>query len=482
MKELRRILKSQEGQFLEFVSMYKGSREKGLRRKSAKAVAQEVAEALSAFANSDGGILLAGVEDDGRVFGLDYSEEKLQLIANAPKELVKPPVRPRIDRAEYRGELLLKFELPPSPVPHQLTDGRYVLRTGNQNLPFPSGQITALKKAKARTLYERQFVPGASVQDLDKGLLTEFKEKLGLVGDPLKALASRYGLVDFSAAEPRVTLAALLLFGKDPSAYHSRCGIDFLKYEGKERTYGTKPNLLKRVRIEAPISKLIDNASQVMKEHIKERTIPHDLFYVEKFEYPSFAWQEVLVNAVAHRDYGLTGGSIEVSMFDDRLEVRSPGNLPEPLSLGQLYSQERVHFSRNPLITRVLTDLGHMRELGEGVPRIFDEMERNYLEPPELTEKGFTFCVVLRNSPFYDEETQRWVQMFSKLPLNWRQRRALAYAKHHGMSFTSKSYQKIGGVDRDTAYKEIKAMVKLGIATPSKEKYGRRYTVVEPAG
>lgn len=477
MKELRRFLKKDEGQFLEFVSMFKGSLEKGRKRKSFRAVAQEVAESLSAFANSDGGTLLAGVEEGGGVLGLDYSEDQLQQIADSPVNLVKPALSPKIERIDYEGEVVFKFKVTPSPIAHQLADGRYLLRSGQENLPFSPDQIGALKQTKAHTLYERQFVPGTSVQDLDRKLLREFKERLKFSGDPLETLSDTYGLVELSGDEPKVTLSALLLFARDPLAFHPRCGVDFLKYEGRERRYGKDLNLVARLRIEAPLFKLIDEASQVIRKHVKERAVPHDLFYVEKFEYPTLAWQEALTNAVAHRDYSITGCPIEVSMFDDRVEVTSPGTLPGPLSLEQLYRHERVHFSRNPLLMRVLTDLGYVRELGEGIPRIFNEMENNYLQPPELKEEGFSFCVVLKNTPLYDEDTQKWVQAFSTYPLNWRQRRALAYAKHHDMTFTSKTYQKMGVVDRDTAYKEIKAMVKLGIATPFPEKHARRYRV-----
>ena len=91
-----------------------------------------------------------------------------------------------------------------------------------------------------------------------------------------------------------------------------------------------------------------------------------DLVFEERFEYPTFAWQEAIINAVAHRDYALTGTPIEVWMFDDRLEVRSPGELVEPVSIERLTHRERIHASRNPRIVRVLTDLGYMRELGEG--------------------------------------------------------------------------------------------------------------------
>ncbi|NCB31900.1 MAG: hypothetical protein EOM66_10900, partial [Clostridia bacterium] len=98
--------------------------------------------------------------------------------------------------------------------------------------------------------------------------------------------------------------------------------------------------------------------------------------------------------AVAHRDYRYEGLGIEVWMFDDRLEIRSPGELVEPVTLDRLLKQERIHASRNPRITRVLTDLGYMREQGEGIPRIFDAMEREGLYPPEFKlEAGAMFAV-----------------------------------------------------------------------------------------
>ncbi len=129
----------------------------------------------------------------------------------------------------------------------------------------------------------------------------------------------------------------------------------------------------------------------------------HDLFFRERLEYPTFAWQEALVNAVAHRDYALTGASIEVWMFDDHITVRSPGLPPAPVTLEQLRQQKSIHFSRNPLIVRVLADLGYLREMGEGVPRMYQEMEHYGLNPPELAAEGFIFSVTLRNAPIYDE-------------------------------------------------------------------------------
>jgi ATP-dependent DNA helicase RecG len=277
-----------------------------------------------------------------------------------------------------------------------------------------------------------------------------------------------------------LTLAALLLFGKDPGRWHPRCGIDFVKYEGTKRRYGAELNVVKRQWIEAPLIVLIEKAFETIRPHIRERQKLVDLFFEERLEYPAFAWQEAIINAVAHRDYGYEGLGIEVWMFDDRLEVRSPGELVEPVTLERLRKRERIHASRNPRIVRVLTDLGYMRELGEGIPRMFEAMEREGLYPPEFRlEVEVIFTVVLRNTPVYSLETLRWLKQFEHLELSGNQKRLLAYAKEHDGRFTSRAYQKLVGVDIYTASRDIKDLIRKGLVRRTK-KGGRVYRVVEP--
>ena len=106
----------------------------------------------------------------------------------------------------------------------------------------------------------------------------------------------------------------------------------------------------------------------------------------ENAEYPQFAWQEAVVNAIAHRDYGLRGTPVEIHHYDDRLEVVSPGGLVPPITLDILRKGAGGHASRNPLIVRVLVIAGLMREVGEGVPRMFEVMESNGLHKPDFAE------------------------------------------------------------------------------------------------
>lgn len=473
------VLHQLEGQFFERKSCSERSGGR-VRRRDVRSVAKDIAETLSAMANADGGALVVGIEDDGIPTGVDYPEDRMNVLREAPRNLVRPPLRVRLDEPILQGVYVLVFEVDWSPEVHQLTDGRYLLRVGDRNQPFPAEQIEALKAGKRRRIAETRIIPEASLADLDTSLLGRLREHTGLMLSD-EELLLRYRLAESRNGRLVLTLAALLLFGEDPGRWHPRCGIDFVKYEGTEQRYGAELNIVKRKWIEAPLTVLIEKAFEAIHPHIRERQKLVDLFFEERLEYPTFAWQEALINAVAHRDYGYEGLGIEIWMFDDRLEVRSPGELVEPVTLERLRKRERIHASRNPRIVRMLTNLGYMRELGEGIPRMFEVMEREGLYPPEFRlEAEVIFTVVLRNTPVYSLETLQWLRQFEHLGLSGNQKRLLAYAKEHDGCFTSRAYQKLVGVDIYTASRDIKDLIRRRAARRMK-KGGRIYQIVEPS-
>jgi ATP-dependent DNA helicase RecG len=476
-EEIGLLLRQERGQFLDFLSAYE-HKKGGTQKKPYEEFAREIARAVAGMANADGGILLVGVEPDKSVTGVAHSPEEVQALIQAPQALLTPPLNPACQRAHLGNLLLLKFEITSSAEVHRVTGGRAFYRIATENPSLPPEQIQSLKESKRHVFYERQSVLEATWEDIDLALVESLAEKIQDPRDPMSILGRLYHLVDSSRDRPSLTMAALLLFAKEPTRWHPRCGIDFVKYDGTERQHGSSLNVIKRIRFEAPLCRIVDEAVGRIKEHIRERTILHDLFFRERLEYPTFAWQEALVNAVAHRDYSLTGAPVEIWMFDDRIDVRSPGLLPSPVSIEELRRQKRVHFSRNPMMVRVLADLGYLKEMGEGIPRMFQEMEHHGLQGPEFSTEGFFFTVTLRNTPIYDEPTLRWLNQFGTSSVNVRQRRLLAYAYSHGKAFSTMDYQHIAEVDRDTAYREIRAMVKLGIVAPSKPK-SRSYRIIE---
>jgi ATP-dependent DNA helicase RecG len=471
------LLKQDRGQFLEYASAYEYRRGE-TQKKRGEDLAREIARIVSGMANADGGTLLVGVEPDRSVTGIPHEPEELQSLVQAPQMLLTPPLHPATERIRLGNLLLIQFVVASTFELHRVTGGRSFYRIATETSSLPTEQIQTLREAKRNVLYERQQPLNAGWEDLDQAAIARLSARMEDSRPPEAILAQPYHLLDTSRGRSIPNMAGLLLFAKEPLLWHPRCGIDFVKYEGTERQYGTALNIVKRIRFEVPLERLIDEAVGRIKEYVRERTVLHDLFFRERLEYPPFAWQETLVNAVAHRDYAITGAAIEMWMFDDRIEVRSPGLPPSPVTLEQLRQHKSIHFSRNPLIVRVLADLGYLREMGEGIPRIFQEMEHHGLHPPEFSVEGFFFVVTLRNTPIYDEDTLRWLNQFPRGQINLRQRRLLAYAYCHGKTFSTAEYQRVTEVDRDTAYREIRSLIKTGLVAPLKPK-SRSYRIIE---
>jgi len=478
--DIRRWRTDPEGQFLERKSAWDraGTRP---RQRPAADIARDIVETLSAMANADGGELLVGIEDDGVLSGVPHREDRIRFLEHAPADpnYTDPPLPARPLRLQTDdGLLLLRFEVSVSPVVHRLANGRYLLRVRDANVPWPADQIAALKATKAQGLFERTCPPGAAFDDLDLDLIDQLASRRNSVGDPTRLLGD-YDLAEVAGGQLVPNMAALLLFGKKPERWHPRCGLDFVRWDGAERLHGRDLNVTKRIPVRGPLITLIQAAFRAIKPFIRERQTLHDLFFRERLEYPTFVWQEAIVNAVAHRDYSLRGGRIEVHTFDDRMEVRSPGLPPAPVTIEALNRAEHVHLSRNPLIVRVLTDFGYMQELGEGIPRMFAEMEREGFYPPRFQDVGgVTFAVTLQNQPIYDPETLQWLAGFADLGLSGDQKRLLAWARSHGDCFTSREYQKLCDLDIYGASSSIKELIRKDAARQIK-KGGRVYEVLD---
>lgn len=472
---------AEEGQFFERKSALHRDGDRRLQR-GVKELAHDISDTLLAMANADGGELVVGIENDGTITGVPHSAEKIRLFLGVPKDknYLHPPLSVRSKEVLTEdGKRLLHFEVEWSPTVHLLADSRCLLRVRDRNEPFDKDKVKALKETKTQGLFERTFPAGARIADLDEVLTERLAEKVSPGSYPHELL-SRYHLTEGRNGNAMPTLAALLLFGRDPSRWHDRCGIDFVRWEGAERKSGAELNIAKRFRVEAPLAVILEKAFEAIKPFIRERQQLHDLFFVEKLEYPTFAWQEAIVNAVAHRDYSIRGMGIEVWMFDDRMEIRSPGLPPSPVTLDALAQRKHMHCSRNPLIVRVLTTLGYMRELGEGVPRMFDEMERIGHYPPRFDAIGGAIVqVTLRNEPIHDRATLEWLQKFKNIDLSGDQKRMLAYAHAHDRKFTSRNYQDVIKTDIYGTSAAIKDMIRKGVVR-SLGKGSRIYEVKEP--
>ena len=156
-------------------------------------------------------------------------------------------------------------------------------------------------------------------------------------------------------------------------------------------------NIIKDANIEEPLPRLIEKAKQFLSIQLRDFTAldPKTGLFKTEPEYPEFAWLEGIVNAVTHREYAMTGNYIRVTMYDGRLEILSPGKLPNLVTVDNI---QETRFSRNPQIARVLTEFGLVRELNEGVKRIYADMKEQNLDSPIYTENDHSVTLILKNN------------------------------------------------------------------------------------
>ena len=310
--------------------------------------------------------------------------------------------------------------------------------------------------------YERQVRPEASLEDLDLELAAAFlaRTPAGERGPTTGTLRS-YGLIEPEGEGWRITNAALLLFAREPAdRWHPKAGIGAFRVTGTRRVPGRAGNVNRAGRAGPPLARAIEEIRPIMRGRIRRSDPLRDIFFRDLPEYPDAAWQEALVNAIAHRDYEVRDRETEVWFFDDRLEVASPGELVEPLTLDVLREGDAAGASRNPLIARVLVDAGYMRGDGSGLGRMRASMEASFLKEPELAEHGVVVSVTLRKEPTYETAGPGWPYLVRQLRVSADQRRILL-ARPDGFSHVD--YQLLNAVHENEAKMRVQELVEEGI-------------------
>ena len=206
--------------------------------------------------------------------------------------------------------------------------------------------------------------------------VAEYTRLVGYSKSPLEYLRENNGFVTTNKqGEEDVSTACILLFGKNPQKFFPRARTRFIRYEGVDEKVGAEMNVIKDVTFEGTILNQVKKTIEFIETQVREHTFlgQHGQF-VTRRDYPEFVIQEMTVNSVCHRAYSIKGTEIQIKMFDDRLVFESPGKLPGMVKPTNI---RNTHFSRNPKIAAFLKAYHYVKEYGEGVDRIYRELEAN---------------------------------------------------------------------------------------------------------
>lgn len=439
------------------------------------AAALKLAETFSALANTQGGVTLIGVDAANQlvkgVRDLDAAREK----ALAAGLRCEPPlVLPRPTTIMLEGKPILYVTIPAG-LPHAYAlRGKYMARDGKKNRALGPRQLRDLLRQRGEGNFEATVLPGATLDDLDRERVEQYAQ---LFLNDVSArqrwneatldLLFRRGCLTKESSTYRPTVAGLLLFGREPQRLLPSAEILLARYAGSEMS-----DTFIRETARGALPEQIRAAEAFLTTNMRKGARIADFKREEKPEYPLSAVREVIVNAVAHREYQIRGEEIRVLMFNDRIEVYSPGRLPGHITVENIVEER---FARNEVIVQVLTDLGFVERLGYGIDRILRQMNEAGLPQPKFQETANGFRVTLRGAgnQFVTDEFDR--HKYHNLPLNERQTAALNLLHKQGRVGNRDLKELYPDVSEETIRRDLADLVDAGLALKMGDRRGTYY-------
>ena len=327
------------------------------------------ADEIAAFANAAGGVVLAGVADDGKVIGMSRAQiaNLDALLVEVSTDTIKPPVRIRTHHTELSdGRLVLLAEVPESDSVHESPGGNYIRVGASKRLMGGDERLRlARRRSQARFLwFDKQPVPETGFRTLAEALWKPLLSAEG-AAEPEAALGKLALLVDDEAGVLRAAVAGVLLCTPNPEQWLPNACITATRYRGRDRASGQ----IDAREITGPLNEQIASAVAFAARNMQVAA-RKDPARSDLPQYSERAVFEALVNAVVHRDYSIRGTKVRLSMFDDRLEIQSPGSLPNNLTVESMGSRQST---RNEALTSVLARMPVGGTRGGGDRRYFME-------------------------------------------------------------------------------------------------------------
>ena len=419
-------------------------------------VARDIGETLVAFANADGGTLIVGAEDDGTITGIAYTEDDLRVLRNAPNTHVHtdtPLPGVRVHSVPMEDKVVLVFEVQKGTrYIHLTSDGRCLQRRDTATVPMASERIRFERHEQLSREYDRQWHDNATLADIDLGLLARVAEAVSPGMSAEKCLQT-LGLGEFVAGSLRLRTAGLLMFSSDIQKWHPRSEIRLQQIAGTELFTGADYNVIRDETYSGNVLQLLSEGWEQVRQFLIQKRLVGGTFQFQT-AYPEDACREAFVNAVAHRDYSIEGRSIEVLVFNDRIEIRNPGRLLSTVKLSELRQGVGVHDSRNTFVARVLRELGYMQEMGEGIRRISALMNGHELAPPEIDSLDHSFLIIFSQKNIFTSSEQRWLDAFEEFDLSREEKLIVLLGRGGKLISTSQIWETLDLVDTER-YRQI---------------------------
>lgn len=388
----------------------------GIEFKRDDVQAQRLAGEIVALLNLEGGHILLGVEDDGNVSGLTRdSSEAEERVMQISRDHVQPAVIPywetlTVDAGKVVGVISLPADAPDKPYKAKRgaswvtrirvgTTSRDATREEEERLYQQSGRFRYGLKPVLGT--NSESLDGLRIRDYFVRLLGEDESSID-DADVRRRLLGNLELVTRTPENISATVDGMLLFGQNPGRFLPQSGIRAISFVGQERDYAVRAD----EEFKGPLVPLADAGGSTIEfgivdrawDFVRRNTTPtvhgEGPQRIVIWEYPEDAIRETLVNALVHRDYSIAGTDVTLSIFSDRIEILSPGRLPNTVTIAGM--QSGMRYARNQTLVNVMRDYGYVEVRGMGIRnKVIPSMRAHNGTEPELVEGENSFTVRL---------------------------------------------------------------------------------------
>ncbi len=382
------MLNKRESHFLD----YKGKTSRG----------KTVQKVIVAFANTDGGETMIGIDDQVQPLTLNLSRwqgfrdmEEANPIIQTIQQDINPTPTVTYTFYEIKDNveigLVLVINVQKSESVHFTSDNNCYIRKGAQSLPIVADKITNLQLSKGQHSYEDQLIQRYNADELFReNELISFLRDYSPKTEPVEFLRKQRLIhTENNRWFPRVS--GILLYGENPSAIiPKKCAIKITRYDTSDKE-PKRENLKEQYTIEGPVRYQIDKTIEKLRETIEAISTLRESG-LEKLKYPAEAIKEIVVNAVIHRDYNISD-DISILIFNNRIEIKNPGRLPGYITIENMLDER---FARNPTIVRLLNKYPNPpnKDIGEGLNTAFQKMKEMRLKDPIISQ-GYNSVIVI---------------------------------------------------------------------------------------
>lgn len=451
-------------------------------RKSARVQPKELAKYLSGFGNGpgvDGGVLAVGVEKDGTISGCSHlGQDRLSELERAGSDHC-PDGRyetRRIPAKNDKGEddflILIRIRYVEGKLV-ELAGGDAFERVGDECKRITDSKKQEIRIDKGERSFEQEPCGLVYPDDFDENAIARFARLVTENASTELEYSATDILRAYHLGRERsgafvCNNACAMLFANDPVTVFPGITVHFLRYEGTEALSGRDFNVIKDRMVSGTIVEIIQEAASLIDSSIREFTEYRDGKFFTVPEYPRDAWYEMLVNACVHRSYNIRNAPVFVRMFDDRLEVESPGGFMPQITPETIVG---THRPRNPFVMRSLREFGEVRCISEGTRRMVAEMSAANLPPPEFNQRradNLSVVCTLRNnvkdrSNSLDSDAYKQLGQSIAFSLSAEERKIINYLVDHGKINVSGALRILSTTRWHTARKVLQGLEQRGI-------------------